>query len=163
MLEAGIAVRRASPAALQPNRPEGHFWTAANMGALAESFGLRQGLKYRGDIRDELLTVLQLDPAFQQGIRRPRARPVVFQSAGTLRRQQEEIRRAPAPSLGYNPNSIASHFFLAETLIDMDRKDEASAELQRIATCRSTRSGSPKTANSNRRRSGCWRRSGSEV
>ena len=37
------------------------------MGALAESFGMRQGLKYRGDIKDELLLVLKLDPAFQHG------------------------------------------------------------------------------------------------
>ena len=26
----------------QPKRPEGHFWLAANMGTLAESFGLAQ-------------------------------------------------------------------------------------------------------------------------
>ena len=43
------------------------MWLAANMGALAESFGLRQGLKYRGAIKDELLAVLRIDPAFQQG------------------------------------------------------------------------------------------------
>ena len=35
-------------AKINPNRPEGYFWQAANMGALAESFGLWQGLKYRG-------------------------------------------------------------------------------------------------------------------
>ena len=65
-LESGIAAGRAAIAAA-PNKPEGHFWIAANMGALAESFGLRQGLKYRGDIKDALETVLRLDPAFQQG------------------------------------------------------------------------------------------------
>jgi hypothetical protein len=41
LLEAGIAAGR-SAVAVEPNRPEGHFWIAANMGALAESFGLRQ-------------------------------------------------------------------------------------------------------------------------
>ena len=55
--EAGIAAGRTAVAA-QPNRPEGHFWIAANMGALAESFGQRKGMKYRGDIRDELMIVL---------------------------------------------------------------------------------------------------------
>src|SRR5688572_21656018 len=39
--ENGITAARAAIAA-QPQRPEGHFWLAANMGALAESFGLRQ-------------------------------------------------------------------------------------------------------------------------
>ena len=28
---------------------------------------MRQGIKYRGAIKDALLTVLKLDPAFQQG------------------------------------------------------------------------------------------------
>src|SRR5205823_9162497 len=64
-LERGIEAGRQA-AALEPNRPEGHFWTAANMGALAESFGLRAGLKYRKPIKDELELVLRLDPAFQQ-------------------------------------------------------------------------------------------------
>jgi hypothetical protein len=34
--------------------------------------------------------------------------------------------------LTYNPQSTASHFFLAETLRDRDRADEARAELQRV-------------------------------
>jgi tetratricopeptide (TPR) repeat protein len=130
-LEAGIAAGRAAVAA-GPNRPEGHFWIAANMGALAESFGLRQGLKYRGDIRDELMIVLKLDPGFQQGSAdRALGRwyfkvPGLF--GGSKKKSEEHLRR----SLTYNPNSTASRFFLAETLLDMDRKAEAMTELQRV-------------------------------
>ena len=130
-LEAGIAAGRTA-VAQQPNRPEGHFWIAANMGALAESFGLRQGLKYRGDIRDELLIVLKLDPAFQQGSAdRALGRwflkvPGLF--GGSKKNSEEHLRR----SLTYNPNSISSRFFLAETLLEMDRKTEAIAELRRV-------------------------------
>lgn len=131
LLEAGIAAGRAA-VAVQPNRPEGHFWIAANMGALAESFGLRQGLKYRGDIRDELMIVLKLDPAFQQGSAdRALGRwyfkvPGLF--GGSKKKSEEHLRR----SLTYNQNSTASHFFLAETLLDMDRRAEAVAELERV-------------------------------
>jgi hypothetical protein len=130
-LEGGIAAARAA-VAVQPNRPEGHFWIAANMGALAESFGLRQGLKYRGDIRDELLIVLKLDPGFQQGSAdRALGRwyfkvPGLF--GGNKKKSEEHLRR----SLTYNPNSTASRFFLAETLLDMDRRAEAMTELQRV-------------------------------
>lgn len=132
-LESGIAAARAA-VAVKPERPEGHFWMAANMGALAESFGLRQGLKYRGDIRDELLIVLKLDPAFQQGSAdRALGRwyfkvPGLF--GGSRKKSEEHLRR----SLGYNPDSIASHFFLAETLLDMDRRAEAVSVLERILT-----------------------------
>jgi hypothetical protein len=129
--EAGIAAGRTAVAA-QPNRPDGHFWIAANMGALAESFGLRQGIKYRGDIRDELTIVLKLDPGFQQGSAdRALGRwyfkvPGFF--GGNKKKSEEHLRR----SLTYNPNSTASRFFLAETLLDMDRKAEAMTELQRV-------------------------------
>src|SRR5262245_49623937 len=52
---------------LDASKPEGHFWVAANMGTLAESYGLTQGLKYRGRIRDELQKVLAMNPAWLQG------------------------------------------------------------------------------------------------
>jgi tetratricopeptide (TPR) repeat protein len=130
-LEQGISAARAA-VAIQPDKPEGHFWIAANMGALAESFGLRQGIKYRGDIKSELLTVLRLDPAFQQGSAdRALGRwyykvPGLFGGSNT--KSEEHLRR----SLTYNPSSTASLYFLAETLVDMKRKDEARSVLERL-------------------------------
>lgn len=127
-LELGIEAARLAIAA-RPDRPEGHFWLAANMSALAESFGVRQGIKYRKPVREALETVLKIDPAFQQGsadralgrwyFRVPRP------FGGSHKRSEEHLRR----SLTYNPTSTASHFFLAETLLDMGRKAEARAEL----------------------------------
>jgi len=117
---------------LEPNRPEGYFWMAASMGELAESFGLRQGLKYRTPIREALEKVLQLDPAYQNGSAdRALGRwyfkvPGLF--GGSKKKSEEHLRK----SLTYDPQSNASHFFLAETLLDMDRRDEGIAELQRV-------------------------------
>lgn len=130
-LETGMQASRAA-IALEPRRPEGHFWLAANMGTLAESFGLRNGLRYRGPVKDELETVLKLDPAFMNGsadrvlgrwyFRVPR----LF--GGSNKRAEEHLRA----SLKYDENSTISRFFLAEVLIDEDRQPEARAELQKI-------------------------------
>lgn len=131
LLEEGIAAGRAAVAA-DPKRPEGHFWIAANMGALAESHGLRQGLKYRGDIKEALLTVLKIDPGFQQGSAdRALGRwyykvPGLF--GGSKKKSEDHLRK----SLTYNPNSTASLYFLAETLIELDRDDEARKTLQQV-------------------------------
>jgi tetratricopeptide (TPR) repeat protein len=128
-LEAGIAAARAA-IALDPKRPEGHFWLAANMGALAESFGMRQGIKYRGAIKDAMLTTLKIDPGFLDGSAdRALGRwyfkvPGLF--GGSNRRSEEHLRK----SLTYNPNSVISHLFLGDTLADMGRKDEARKEYQ---------------------------------
>src|SRR4029079_6761074 len=130
-LEQGIAAGRAATR-VQPNRPEGHMWRAADMGALAESFGLRQGLKYRGEIKSELLTVLRLDPAYAQGSAdRALGRwyykvPALF--GGSNQKSEEHLRR----SLTYNPNSTASLYFLAETLVALKRKSEAKEMLDRV-------------------------------
>ena len=130
-LERGVSAGRQT-ATLAPARPEGHFWMAANMGALAESFGMRQGLKYRGAIKDALETVLRIDPAFQQGSAdRALGRwyhkvPGLF--GGSEQKAEQHLRK----SLTYNPNSTASHFFLAETLFELGRDREAREELQKV-------------------------------
>ena len=117
---------------IDPRRPEGHFWMAATMGALAESFGLRQGIRYRGPIKDALETVLRMDPAFQKGSAdRALGRwyfrvPGLF--GGSKKQSEEHLRK----SLTYDPNSTASHFFLAETLLDEDRRAEAVEEFQKV-------------------------------
>jgi tetratricopeptide (TPR) repeat protein len=130
-LERGIDAGRTA-VALQPDRPEGHFWVAANMGALAESFGLRQGLKYRKPIKEAIEAVLRIDPGFMDGsAHRALGRwyfkvPRLF---GGDRKLAEAHLRA---SLPYNPNSTVSHFFLGELLQDEGRTDEARAELQKV-------------------------------
>jgi hypothetical protein len=129
--ENGLKAARAA-IAIHPDRPDGHFWLAANMGGLAESFGLRQGLKYRGDIKAALLTVLKLDPAYQHGSAdRALGRwyykvPGLF--GGSKKKSEEHLRR----SLTYDPNSSSSLFFLAETLIALDRDAEARATLEQL-------------------------------
>jgi hypothetical protein len=130
-LERGIEAARQA-AQLMPGRPEGHFWMAANMGSLAESFGMRQGLKYRGPIRDALQVVLKVDPAYQDGSAdRALGRwyfkvPGLF--GGDKKKSEEHLRK----SLTYFQDSTVSHFFLAETLFELDRKAEAIAELERV-------------------------------
>jgi tetratricopeptide (TPR) repeat protein len=130
-LEAGIASARAA-IAMDGDRPEGHFWLAANMGALAESFGLRQGIRYRGPIREALERVLAIDPAFQQGSAdRALGRwyfkvPRLF--GGSRDRAETHLKRA----LTYNPESTATLFFLAELYLESGRTTEGRQMLGRV-------------------------------
>jgi hypothetical protein len=129
-LDRGIMAGRQA-IALHSDRPEGHFWVAANMGTLAESFGLRQGLKYRGEIKSELETVLKIDPGFQEGSAdRALGRwylkvPGLF--GGSDKKSEEHLRK----SLTYGDNTV-SHFFLAETLFDLNRDKEGIEELKKV-------------------------------
>ena len=131
LYEEGIAAGRRA-IALQPNRPEGHFWVAANMGAMAESFGVRQGIKYRKPVKQELETVLRIDPAFMQGSADRALGRWYFKVPGLFGGSDKESEAHLRASLKYHPTSTASHFFLAELFVDNGRKAEARKELQAV-------------------------------
>ena len=130
-LERGVATGRQATE-LQPSRPEGYFWMAASMGALAESYGTRQGLRYRGPIKEALERVLQIDAAFLDGSAdRALGRwyhmvPGLF--GGSESKSEEHLRK----SLTYDENSMLSRFFLAETLFERGRNAEAIEELRKV-------------------------------
>lgn len=131
LLEAGITAARAA-AALRPDAPDGHFWMAANMGALAEAHGLRQGIRYRGQIREALEQARRVQPAYLDGSPdRALGRwyfkvPRLF--GGDLNESERHLRAA----LAYNPRSIISLLFLAETLEARGKRAEARTMLQTL-------------------------------
>jgi tetratricopeptide (TPR) repeat protein len=114
------------------NRPEGHFWLAANMGRLAQSFGLSQGIKYRGRIKSELERVLAIDPSWQGGSAHDAlgqwyaSVPGLFGGSG--KKAEEHFQRA----LAIDPNNTSALTAIAERLIEDGRKDEARVYLQRV-------------------------------
>lgn len=50
---------------INPDRPEGHFWYAANLGELCKRSPVTVGLRYVGEVREEMNKVIQIDPGFQ--------------------------------------------------------------------------------------------------
>ena len=130
-LETGLAAAN-DAVSLNGARPEGHFWLAATMGALAESYGLRQGLKYRSRIKQALERVLAIDPAFMEGSAdRALGRwyhkvPGLF--GGSAAKAERHLRK----SLTYSPHSTVSLFFLGELYQDQGRPAEARRFFQQV-------------------------------
>jgi|WetSurMetagenome_2_1015567.scaffolds.fasta_scaffold40436_2 tetratricopeptide (TPR) repeat protein len=52
---------------VEPSRPEGHFWLAANCGEFADLRGVWASLRLLSTIRQEFEKVLQIAPGFEQG------------------------------------------------------------------------------------------------
>jgi hypothetical protein len=130
-LERGIKAGELA-VAIEASKPEGYYWQAANMGALAESFGFTQGLKYRGAIKERLQKVIAIDPAWLQGSG-DRALgwwyhkvPGLF--GGSEEKAELHLRRA----MTYNPRSTATLYFLAEVVLERGRKDDARQLLQQV-------------------------------
>lgn len=129
MLERGIDAAKLAAAA-RAGAPDGHFWVAANMGALADAHGLRQGIKYRAPIKAAIEAALKADASYLDGSPdRALGRwyykvPRLF--GGDLALSERHLRAA----LAYKPDSIISLLFLAETLIGRDQRAAARTMLQ---------------------------------
>lgn len=117
---------------LEPNKPDGHFWLAAVMGAMAEGFGLRNGIRYRSPIKKELETVLMLDPGYQQGSADRALGRWYFRVPRLFGGSKDKGIEHLKASLAHAPQSTATHFFLAEQYLDMDKKDDARREAQAV-------------------------------
>jgi len=118
---------------LDPSRPEGYFWMAADLGEVAQnSFFLTAGSK-AGRVKDALEQVLKMAPAWQDGSADRALGEWYYKVpgiAGGDHKQAEDHLRA---SLKYNPKSTASLYFLAEVIADdAKRKDEARGLLQQV-------------------------------
>jgi tetratricopeptide (TPR) repeat protein len=130
-LEHGVSAGQQA-ATLQPGKPEGHFWAAASMGALAESFGVGQGLKYRGTIKSELELSIKIAPGWQDGSAESAlgrwydSVPGLF--GGSDSKAEEWYRKA----IAINPQSRNAMSSLADLLIDHKRLDEARTLLKRV-------------------------------
>src|SRR5581483_1006924 len=83
-------------------------------------------------VKEELETVLRLDRAFQQGSADRALGRWYFKVPGLFGGSHKEAEAHLRASLRYDANSTASHYFLAELLVDDGRRDEARAELQRV-------------------------------
>jgi hypothetical protein len=130
-LERGVAAGEGA-VRLKPDRPEGHFWLAANMGALAQSFGLSQGLKYRSRVKSELERAIAIDPLWAQASAETALGqwymkvPRLF--GGSRSKAEEQFRRV----LDRFPHSKNALLFLAELMIANDRPAEARRLLERL-------------------------------
>lgn len=122
----GAAVR------LAPGRPEGHFWLAADMGALAESFGLIQGLKYRGRIKSELERVMAIDADWQDGTAECALGEWYYEVPALLGGSRTKAKEHLQRVLAAHPQQKTALSFLAEVFIAEGRKDEARGLLRRL-------------------------------
>ena len=115
---------------IDPRRPEGHFWWAANAGALAGVSNPFTALKLKTPVREALERSLAADPSYLHGAgycalgKYYNAVPTWF--GGNKAKSEQLLRQC----LGFGAANTAGHYYLAQTLVAVGRVAEARAELQ---------------------------------
>jgi tetratricopeptide (TPR) repeat protein len=125
----GMAAAR-SAIALDPRRPDGHFWLGVNMGALAGASNVFVALRSLSAIREALETSVARDPAFSKGgglCALGKYYNSVPPLLGGDKAQSEALLRR---CLSYDPASIVGHYYLGQTLAARGKTDEARLALR---------------------------------
>ncbi|ABK16283.1 tetratricopeptide repeat protein [Syntrophobacter fumaroxidans] len=124
----------------QPARVEGHYWLAMNLAGLARAGGAGRSLRLLSVIVDELKVALGIDETYDKGgphrvLGRIRCKaPVWPLSEGNMDQSLEHLRAAVVIA----PENSTNHLFLAETLYQLGKTEEAVQELERVvsSSCR---------------------------
>jgi len=120
--------------AQEPAGVAGHYWKALNLSGLADVGTRMEGFKLLPKLMDELKRALILDETYDQaGTHRVLGR-IYFEAPGwpisvgdknkSLSHLTTAVRLAPGNS--------TNHLYLAETLLDQGKKDQAREELQKV-------------------------------
>src|SRR5690349_16586541 len=119
--------------ALQPNRPDGHFWLGANYGGNAAHSTLSNLSSFR-DIKTEMETVLKLDEGYQGysayiGLGRLYlGAPKVL--GGDTSKAIEYLEKG----VKLNPNNSVMRYYLAEAYEANNRDADAKKQVETILT-----------------------------
>jgi tetratricopeptide (TPR) repeat protein len=120
--------------AQEPAGVAGHYWKALNLSGLADVGSKIQGFKLLPKIMDELKRALALDETYDQaGTHRVLGR-IYFEapswpiSVGDKKKSLQHLETA----VRLAPNHSTNHLYLAETLLDLGKKDQARPELEKV-------------------------------
>ncbi len=119
---------------LQPNQAAGYFWLGANEGRFGETKGLLKSMWMRKEVRANFEKANQLDPSYDgggplRGLGRWDYKVPGF-FGGDKKRSAQELEQ----SLKIDPGNSLTKLYLADTYLELGRKNDAKQQLEEILT-----------------------------
>jgi tetratricopeptide (TPR) repeat protein len=118
--------------ALEPGRPEGHYWLGVNYGSYGEAKGILSSLSYVSPIKEEMNKVLAIDPAYEDGGADQLLGRMYYElpgiAGGSNKKSLEHLLR----SRELGPRVGLTRIFLADTYLALGETQKARAELEYV-------------------------------
>lgn len=132
-LEKGIEVGKRA-VSLQPNRPEGHFWLAANYGTYGQEKSVFTRWRLVKLIRQELEAVIRLDPHYVNGSAYAVLGKLYAEVPGLFGGSLERSIEYGEKAMKIGPDNSLAKLFLAESCLRAGRKPEAKRLIEELLT-----------------------------
>lgn len=116
---------------LAPDKPDGYFWYAANLGEQADRSPITVGIKSIDDIRQAMKKVIEIQPDYQGAS--------AFDALGQLELQTETVGGDPKKAVEYLEKGVEIEkdnsylrLHLAQAYLETGRKADAKKQLEYI-------------------------------
>ena len=118
--------------ALEPGKPDGHFWLAVNNGKFGESKGVMKSLGLVKPIKESLNKVIELDRSYEEGGADRVLGRVFFKVPGIAGGDKDESLKHLLKSIEYGPNDAVTLLYLGETYLALNEIEKARETLDKV-------------------------------
>jgi tetratricopeptide (TPR) repeat protein len=114
--------------ALDPSKPEGHFWLGANLGGRAK-LSVLDGISDTDDIKEQMQAVIKIDPDFQNGSAYMALAQIDLELPRLMGGKPEKAVEVLESGVKYGEDNAFYHYWLAKAYLAVGRKDDAKKEV----------------------------------
>ena len=118
--------------ALEPEKPDGHYWLGVNYGVYGEARGVLKSLFLVDDIKREMNKVVELDRSYEEGGPDRVLGRMYFKLPGFAGGSKNKSVEHLLKSLEYGPQDPLTRYYLADTYLAQKEVEKARTELEFI-------------------------------
>lgn len=116
-------------ARIAPDKPDGHFWYAANLGEQAKKSPVTVGIKSVDDIREAMNKVIEIQPAYQNASAYDALAQIEL-TTGLFGGKAEKAVEYLEKALTLEKNNAYIYLHLAQAYLALNREAEAKKHLE---------------------------------
>jgi tetratricopeptide (TPR) repeat protein len=117
---------------LEPNKPDGYFWFAANLGEMSRRSPITVGIKSVDDIREAMNKVIELDPGYQNASAYDGLAQLELATRLTNGGSAEKAVELLQKGLTLSQDNAYLHLHLGEALLAVKKDAEARRQLDQV-------------------------------
>ncbi len=123
--------------ALEPEKPDGHYWLGVNYGVYGEARGVLKSLSLVKPIKEAMNKVIELDRGYEDGGPDRVLGRVFFKLPGFAGGSKKKSLEHLLKSKELGPNDALTRCYLADTLLSHKEVDKAKEELEYVLSMES--------------------------
>ena len=123
--------------ALEPEKPDGHYWLGVSYGVYGETRGVLKSLSFVKPIKEAMNKIIEVDRGYEDGGPDRVLGRVYFKVPGFAGGSKQKSREHLLKSKELGPNDALTRCYLADTFLSLKEVDKAREELEYVLSMES--------------------------